>query len=92
MDSILAGMRARGTRTRGITSAPSVGTCVAPGPPDLGRKDLTGPVQVTGEDVHTLDRDGEGWACRERSMKRRCGRGTATQGASAAPIPKERGP
>jgi endonuclease YncB( thermonuclease family) len=37
--------------------------CLPPGPPDLDCADVGGPVRVTGDDPHALDRDGDGTAC-----------------------------
>lgn len=37
--------------------------CVPPYPPDVNCPDVDGPVTVTGEDPHGLDRDGDGSAC-----------------------------
>ncbi len=43
-----------------------VGACVPPYPPDIDCKDISGPVRVTGADVHKLDRDRDGWACKTK--------------------------
>lgn len=40
-----------------------VGGCVPAPPPDLDCKDIGHPITVLGEDVHRLDRDGDGRAC-----------------------------
>ena len=39
------------------------GACVPLYPPDVDCPDVDGPVDVTGEDVHALDREGDGSAC-----------------------------
>lgn len=39
------------------------GGCVPPYPPDVDCPDVEGSVEVTGEDVHALDREGDGSAC-----------------------------
>lgn len=39
------------------------GACVPAPPPDLDCKDIGHPIAVLGEDVHRLDRDGDGRAC-----------------------------
>jgi len=41
------------------------GACVPPYPPDVDCPDVDGSVEVTGEDVHALDREGDGNACEE---------------------------
>jgi micrococcal nuclease len=42
---------------------PSYTPCVPPPPPDLDCGDLSGPIQVSGDDPHRLDGDGDGVAC-----------------------------
>lgn len=42
---------------------PGYDPCVPPYPPDVDCPDVDGPIQVTGEDPHGLDRDGDGTAC-----------------------------
>lgn len=37
--------------------------CIPPYPPDLDCADVNGPIHVTGNDPHGLDRDGDGIAC-----------------------------
>lgn len=37
--------------------------CVPEYPPDVDCADVDGPVEVTGDDPHGLDRDGDGSAC-----------------------------
>ena len=39
--------------------------CVPVYPPDVNCEDVDGPVNVTGEDVHQLDREGDGEACED---------------------------
>lgn len=48
-----------GTPAQGCGYAP----CLPAYPPDLDCADVDGPVRVTGEDPHGLDRDGDGIAC-----------------------------
>lgn len=43
--------------------APGYSPCIPPYPPDLDCPDIGHPVQVTGNDPHGLDRDGDGVAC-----------------------------
>jgi micrococcal nuclease len=47
----------------GTRCAPGYDPCVSPFPPDVDCADVDGPVQVTGDDPHGLDRDGDGVAC-----------------------------
>lgn len=42
---------------------PNYEPCVPPFPPDVDCDDVNGPVTVTGDDPHGLDRDGDGSAC-----------------------------
>lgn len=43
--------------------APGYSPCVPPYPPDAKCADVNGPITVTGDDPHRLDRDGDGIAC-----------------------------
>lgn len=43
--------------------APGYSPCIRPYPPDLDCPDIGHPVNVTGNDPHGLDRDGDGIAC-----------------------------
>lgn len=47
----------------GGSCAPGYSPCIPPYPPDLNCSDLDGPVRVTGDDPHGLDRDGDGVGC-----------------------------
>jgi uncharacterized membrane protein YgcG len=42
---------------------PSYSPCVPPGPPDLDCSDVDGPISVSGDDPHGLDRDRDGVGC-----------------------------
>jgi uncharacterized membrane protein YgcG len=46
---------------------PSYDPCVPPGPPDLDCPDVGGPVSVSGDDPHGLDRDRDGMGCEANS-------------------------
>lgn len=49
--------------TAGSSCAPGCDPCIPPFPPDLDCSDVDGPIRVTGDDPHGLDRDGDGIAC-----------------------------
>ena len=64
LDLWFAEVRAKRHKAAGDCLPQYVGACVPPSPPDLDCKDITGPIRVVGVDVHKLDRDGDGWACK----------------------------
>lgn len=47
----------------GSGCAPGYDPCVPPYPPDLDCADVDGPIRVSGDDPHGLDRDGDGFGC-----------------------------
>src|SRR5699024_9257697 len=49
--------------SRGGNCAAGYDPCVPSYPPDVDCADVDGPVRVTGDDPHALDRDGDGRAC-----------------------------
>ncbi|GDX83639.1 hypothetical protein LBMAG42_54500 [Deltaproteobacteria bacterium] len=65
-DGVVAEIRAERPKVKGDCLPQYVGACVPPSPPDLDCKDVIGPVRVVGVDVHKLDRDGDGWACKSK--------------------------
>ena len=47
----------------GGACAPGYDPCIPPYPPDVNCDDVNGPLRVSGDDPHGLDRDGDGIAC-----------------------------
>jgi hypothetical protein len=49
--------------TGGGDCEPGYDPCVPPYPPDVDCADVDGPIAVSGDDAHGLDRDGDGVGC-----------------------------